>query len=219
MEALSVRPARMSDFEAYLDIQHVAWGNMAASEEQVRMRFDVHLEGILVAERGHEVVGTITLVRLASYDADRPLSWNEASGHGWCTSHVPDGPVVFVVDLSSKGGVKAGPCLIAAAVDFVSSAGAAALTWGGRMPGFAGYRSDHPEISVDEYLRLKRPDGRYLDWQVRMYSEVFPGVEVVRAVPDYFDDPESENCGVMLRIPNAGFRARSVPVSASRTQL
>jgi hypothetical protein len=200
--AFTVRQAQRPDLDAYLDIQRESWDDMAATEEQLRSRFDMHLEGILVAESSGEVVGAVTLIRLADYSSDQPLSWDEATGCGWCTTHVPDGPVVFGVDLSSKGAPKAVPALIEAAVGFVSAAGAVNLTWGGRMPGFAKYRSAHPGISADEYLQLKTPAGRRLDWQVRMYSEVFPGVEVVRAVPDYFDDPESGNYGVMLRIPN-----------------
>jgi hypothetical protein len=175
---------------------------MAASNDQARSRFDVHPEGILLAEADGKIVGSATLIRLAEYEPSRPLSWNEATGKGSCTTHVPDGPVVFLVDLSSLGSVRAAPALLGAAVELVSAVGAKNLTWGARMPGFAKYRNAHPDVSANDYLRAKTPAGRYLDWQVRMYSEAIPGVEVVRVVPDYFDDPDSLDYGVMMCVSN-----------------
>lgn len=140
----------------------------------MRSRFETHPEGIFVAEVEDRSVGSCTFIRFAAYEVDSPLSWNEASGNGWCTTHVPDGPVYFGVDLSARGASSVPPLLLEAVVDATAQAGLRELLWGGRMPGYAKYLAEHPSTEAQEYMMLKGPDGRYLDWQVRMYAEMHP---------------------------------------------
>ena len=65
---------------------------------------------------------------------------------------------------------------------------------GGRMPGYSHYSST---MTAEEYINAKREDGKPLDSQVRMYTSV-PGLTVEGVLPNYFDDPDSCNYGVLL---------------------
>jgi len=199
MTDLSTRTATPADLDAYLALQRHCWGDLATPEDQARSRFDLHLDGILLAEEAGRAVGAVTLVRLAEYDEHAPKSWSEATGDGWGTTHVPDGPVVFGVDLSVRR-PSVGRPLLAAAARFAITEGATALVWGGRMPGYASYHAANPDVDADKYLWMTTPAGRHLDWQVRRCAEALPGVEVLRTIPNYAHDPESLDYGVLLRI-------------------
>jgi catechol 2,3-dioxygenase-like lactoylglutathione lyase family enzyme len=59
-------------------------------------------------------------------------------------------------------------------------------------------------MTANEFLRAKNEEGKPLDRQVRFYTSV-PGLKAVKALPDYFNDPDSLNYGVLLRWRNPLF--------------
>lgn len=201
---IKVRKATFDDIPAYLELQRESWGDsMAVQEQKAKERFDRCLDGILMAEVEGKVVGTTTMIRLTDYDFDRPLTWNEATGDGWCSTHDPDGSICFGVDLSVA---KDHPneivdALMAGCMQLVIEAGVKYCILGGRMPWY--HRFAH-KYTPEEYL-WKRSRSRYLDPQVNMYSKV-PGLRIMKLIPEYFDDPESLNYGVLLRWRNPFYR-------------
>ena len=64
-----------------------------------------------------------------------------------------------------------------------------------------GYHRHKATMTADEYLWKKNKHGKFLDRQVRFYASV-PGLKVVRVIPNYFDDPDSDDNGVLLRWRN-----------------
>ncbi len=207
---IKVRQATYDDLPAYLEIQQESWGNeMAVNERKAKDRFNWCLEGILVAEVDGVVVGATTMIRLASYDFAHPLTWDQATGEGWCNTHDPKGSICFGVDLSAtkihpRGTVDA---LMAGCMQLVIKSGVKYCILGGRMLGYQYYLENNPEapLEPEEYLWMRTDNGRYLDREVNMYSKV-PGLRILGLIPDYFDDPASLNYGVLLRWRNPFYR-------------
>jgi hypothetical protein len=204
---ITIRRAVPEDLDYYLKLQAESWGqDMAVKELAAKNRFDVCPGGILIAEEDGQPVGTTTVIRLAGYDFDHPMTWDETTGEGWCDTHRPDGSICFGVDLSvAKGqGGSAVDALMAGCMQLVIEAGTKYCILGGRMPRYARYKRHHPDIDPEEYMR-KQVNGRYVDPQVNMYSKV-PGLSIVSLIPEYFDDPDSLNYGVLLRWRNPFYK-------------
>jgi hypothetical protein len=202
---LQFKPAKESDLASYVALQRESWGDdLAVEEKKARHRFEHCLNSILIAFHEGRPVGTSTQIRLPSYDIENPPTWYEATGDGWCDTHVNDGPICFGVDLSvardhPRGTVDA---IAAASMQLAIRLGVKFYILGGRMPLYHRYAS---EYSPDEYIVARDPEGSLLDPQVGMYAKI-PGLAIVRAIPDYFDDPESLDHGVLLRWRNPFYR-------------
>ena len=198
---VAIRPFRPDDIAAYLELQETAWDEtMAAAEAKLIERHRIFPDGLFVAEHDGQVVGCATFIRISDYDEVVKPSWDDVTDSGWCSTHDPDGSVLFGVDLSvAKGAPRlAAPLLFMAAMEFAISIGAEAVVWGGRMP---RYHKFADRMTPEEYLHSRTRSGRYLDPEVQLYSKI-PGVEIRGVVPEYFKDFESLNNGVLLRWPN-----------------
>jgi hypothetical protein len=198
---IKVRLADQSDLDRYIKIQEHSWEDgLEVSHDRARSRFLVNRGGILVAEYQGTVVGTITTIRINNYDFDHPMTWNQVTGNGYCRTHQPEGKICYGVDLSvdhtlaPPGTVDA---LFVACMQYVIDLGVKYFVLGGRMPGYHEY-TEH--FTPEDYL-FRKVNGKYMDRQVQMYSEV-PLMKVLRVIPDYFEDPASLNYGVLLRWRN-----------------
>ncbi len=201
MSKITVRHAVLSDIKKYEDLQASRWREEnIASHDNLMTRFRVFPEGMLVAEEGGEIVGMVYAIRIAGYDENHPASWYEITNNGACDNHVTDGPILFGVDLTTAPGVgaRAGDALLVGIGKMAIQKNIKWCMLGGRMP---GYHAHKDSMSAEEYLWKKDSRGRFLDRQVRFYASV-PGIQVVRVLPHYFDDPESDDNGVLLRWQN-----------------
>jgi hypothetical protein len=204
MARIKIRQARYEDIEVYLRLQSKRWSEAnAATKDQLEKRFKVYPEGMLVAERSGEIVGMVYAMRISDYDYNRSPSWYEVTNNGYCDNHAPDGPIIFGVDLSTAPGVgaAAGDKLLVGIAQIAIKHNIKWCMLGGRMPGYHLYKD---KMSADEYLVAKGADGKPLDPQVRFYTSV-EGLKAVKALPDYFDDPDSCDYGVLLRWRNPLF--------------
>lgn len=201
---ITVRTATLADFDDYVRLQAAAWGlDLAATADQAKIRFATFPEGILIAESDGQAVGTTTAILLSEYDFDRPRSWSDTTDEGSCRTHTPGGRFMFGVDLSSSGLPRAVPYLLAGCTKLARQLGVEACVYGARLPGYAAYHHEHPEVSAFDYLFSWSPDGRFRDQQIRMYTAALPGVEVLGPIPDYFPpDEDSEGFGVLMRWRN-----------------
>lgn len=201
MSRINVRQATINDLDAYNQLQAERWSDEnQATREQLETRLRVHPEGMLVAEEDGRIVGMVYTMRIANYDYDNPPSWYEITRDGYCDNHVPDGKIIFGVDLSTAKGVgaRAGDELL---IGIGRLAVRENLQWsmlGGRMPGYHVYAD---QMTAEDYLWAKDAKGDFLDPQVRYYASV-PGLRVIKSLPNYFDDPDSCDYGVLLRWQN-----------------
>jgi ribosomal protein S18 acetylase RimI-like enzyme len=67
---------------------------------------------------------------------------------------------------------------------------------GARCPGFCKYAAS---LSIEEYLKLKGEDGRHIDPEIRLYRK--EGFQIVKAIPNYEQDAESLNFGILMYHP------------------
>jgi hypothetical protein len=201
-----VRTARMEDLDAYLVAQRASWGEkMAADREKLCKRFEQNPGGIFIAERFGRVVGAVTTIRIRHCVAEANLSWRTVTNDGTCSTHDPEGEVMCGVDMSATQDAPAGihDDLLIRCMHQIISMGLEGGRLGGRLPGYHRFAA---EMTAEKYLWKRRDsDGKFLDAQVRMY-DAFPLVKVVGLLPDYFEDPESLNNGVLLTWRNPFYR-------------
>jgi hypothetical protein len=198
-----VRQARGdADLQAYAALQVEAWKNgQAADIAQLRSRFATDPRNILVAEVSGRIVGAASTMRLANYDYAAAPSWHTLSDDGHCFNHVPRGKIVYGIDLSVARNAPPGTVddLMAAIGRYAIASGATAGMLGGRMPRYAKHARNG--LSPDEYMRARTRSGRYLDPEIELYSKI-PGLKIVQLLPNYFDDADSLNYGVLLEWKN-----------------
>lgn len=199
--AIRVREAHENDLKPYLELQKKRWQeNNVVSLANLQARLEAHPEGMLVAEENGEIVGMVYAMRISSYDESNPPSWYQITNNGACDNHDPNGPIMFGVDLTTAPGVgaRAGDALLEAIGQMVVRNNLQIAMLGGRMPGYHIYKD---QLTAEEYLWAKNDRGEFLDRQVRFYASI-PGLRVIKALPKYFDDPESDDYGVLLKWNN-----------------
>lgn len=201
MKQITTRQATLGDVENYARLQAERWSDDSqASPEQLLTRFHAHPEGMIVGEAGGKVVGMVFAMRIADYDYEDSPTWYEVTNNGFCDNHVPDGEIIFGVDLSTAKGVggAVGDRLLMEIARLAIRNNVEYSMLGGRMP---GYHDFEDRMTAEEYLVAVDHHGDPLDRQVKYYTSSV-GLRVLKALPEYFDDPESCNYGVLLRWRN-----------------
>ncbi len=198
---INIRRAQINDIDAYLSLQSKRWNidNMA-NREQLMSRLRSYPQGMLVAERAGEIVGMVYAMRITAYDYKNPPSWNKITHDGYCDNADPKGSAIFGVDLTTAPGVghMAGDKLLIGIARLAIGEGVKTALLGGRLP---GYSKVADKMTAEEYLSAKDHQGQPLDRQVRYYTSV-PGLKAVKLLPNYFNDPDSLDYGVLLRWHN-----------------
>lgn len=211
---LKIRQAGLDDIPQMVEIDHKAWwSEVAFTAGQFRSQIERYPAGVLVAEivenEHSRLVGTICGLRVNSSFADRVHTWHEATGDGYFTTHDPNGNVAFGANLSvlpefERKGI--GDKLFGYAAEVLVRDDMRYLVLGGRLPGLAEHNkrlANHglPPVTGEEYADLKDEQGRVLDDELRFYLKQ-PFLEMIRVLPEYFPDPDSENYGVLLKWSN-----------------
>lgn len=208
------REATLDDIPQMVEIDKKAWWEeVAFTAEQFRSQIKRYPKGVLVAEADEDgcrqLIGTICGLRVRSSFAESVHSWAEATGNGYFTTHDPKGDVAFGANLSvlpefERKGI--GDKLFGQAAGVLVRGNMRYLVLGGRLPGLARFNQQRIErglsrISGEGYAALRDERGRILDDELRFYLKQ-PFLEMIRVLPNYFPDPESENYGVLLKWTN-----------------
>ena len=140
-------------------------------------------------------------MRITSYQYDGSPIWAEISSNGWCNNHEPNGNIVYGINLSVSTGAPFNTAenLLVAIGSYVIRAGTEYVMLGGRLPRYFKHIDEFPNPEL--YMRAQNSHGRYGDPEVEFCSRI-AGLEIVKLLPDYFDDPDSLNYGVLLRWKN-----------------
>jgi hypothetical protein len=198
---ITVRRAVPADIGKYIELQSERWdADVVASRAQLESRLKHYPQGMLVAERGGQIVGMVYAMRISEYDYERCPSWDEITNKGFCNNVDLNGNAIFGVDLSTAKGVgsAAGDKLLLGIGELAIKEGVKEILLGGRMPEYHKYAD---KMSPEDYLRARGPDNKPLDHQIKFYTSV-PGLKALKVLPDYFQDPDSLNYGVLLRWHN-----------------
>jgi len=203
--AIRVRSLHRDDFEDAKRVEEEAWGEQYVQFD--RERFEERIRkfprGNICAIKEGRMVALINTQRV-NYDWDRPWpTWYEATNDGFLR-HDPDGHYIYGVNLA----IAQNELLSGAGNLIMLQIGAVMMDLNieGIILGVRPLRYHRfaDKMSFDEYLYDKR--GKIRDPELGMYCRM--GFHVRKALPDYFEDAESKNYGVLLYIENPHYDPR-----------
>jgi hypothetical protein len=254
--SFQIRFATEADVSEMSIVERESWGDGATDSDTLAERIRVFPKSTpTLRDISGRIVAFATALRISAYDFSTPSpSWNEITGRGrFAGVHDPKGQALYGVNLSARRALTAAGAARAAVeaiIGLVCDLRCQILVLGGRMPLYHTFRQ---HFDADDYIRLRRQDGRifFLDAdagavrdggkacvllstprriQPREWPEVdrrtafrvirkaepldpqiafhlscrCAGVplEMIRAMPEYFEDASSCNYGVLYRWTN-----------------
>jgi hypothetical protein len=199
---IKVRSLQPADFEAAKRVEAEAWGEqyIQFDREQFEERIRKFKPGNICAVKDNRMVALINMQRV-NYDWDHPWpTWYEATNNGYLR-HDVDGEYIYGVNLS----IAQNELLSGAHSLIMLQIGAVMmdLNLRGIILGVRPLRYHRfaDKMTFDEYLYDKR--GKIRDPELGMYCRM--GFHIRKALPDYFEDAESKNYGVLLYLENPHF--------------
>jgi len=198
-EKFVFRSATLADISDMVNLELAVWGENAANREQLISRINVFSAGNIIALLDKKVVGYLSLENVDNMNIQPDFSWSEITDNGTVAkSHRPQGQYMYGVNLSihhSMSGQNLGLGLMLQAWRLMILTNKRGVFLGSRIPGFRNYKKHHPEVTAEEYIRLKR-NGKLRDYELKLYAE--DGLLALRVLPNYFPDPPSLDYGVLL---------------------
>lgn len=213
-----IREATIDDIDRLADIDLLLFDKAYGTEkpkkkevvEMLTQRLNNNPGWMLVAEINGVVEGFFSAFR-----TDKPLSefesWDASTASGTLDGVVnPNGKYGYITNMTMKHeAVELGAedMILAKLFSRGIKAGVDYVYFISRMPYFKRWL-DEKGIEVDEknrdalaneYLNLRREDGKRYDPQVRMYEGL--GNKMVRLASEAFQDEASLNYGVLYRVP------------------
>lgn len=190
--------------DEFVRINKEVWGGITHpqylwTKEQILSHFMICPQIQYCAfERGH-IVATLSCMFTTEDNLRKNKPWLEKTGGGFLTTHMNDGAVGFGVDLSvtKKASKKTADKIVLSAIfDGVLGEGLKGVYLGARIPAY--HKNSH--LDVEDYVFGARKNGKPLDPELYFY--VKNGFEIVEIIPEYMEDPESLNYGVLIRWKN-----------------
>lgn len=206
---IQVRPMRPDDFESAKRVEQEAWGEQYTQfdREQFEERIRKFSMGNICAVKDGRMVALITMQRV-HYDWEKPWpTWYEATNNGYLR-HDPDGRFIYGVNLAIAQNELlsgAGNLIMIQIGTVMMDLNLEGIILGVRP---LRYHRFADKMTFDEYLYDKR--GKIRDPELGMYCRM--GFSVAKALPDYFEDAESKNYGVLLSMDNPHFDPRKPSV-------
>ncbi len=199
MKSVKVRQAQFEDVEGILNIEEEVWPEgLRATREQFISRIETFPEGNFVAQTNGAIVGVVA-TEIVSYDLENPtLSWNEITDNGFIKkTYNPNGDILYGVDLSvSPFGRNASKLLMEQIGKLVIRHNLRYGLLGARIP---RYHKFADKMTVEDYVNTRR-NSRPLDPELIFYTRL--DLKIVAVIPNYIEDPESCNCGVLMAWKN-----------------
>lgn len=210
---IRIRQARADDIEAMLLVEKKVWPeSLRACQEMYQSRLSTFPQGTLIAESEGNIEGVV-VVQILNFNSTPDISsWNQATDYGYIkNSHNPAGNSLYGVNLSvCQGSQNRVAMTLLEAVDKLAiRLDLKQIALGGRIPRFARYLKQYCQkngISVisdeerdkvaEHYMRATNRRGNPLDPEINFYQKA--GTKIIKLLPNYFDDPESLDYGVLL---------------------
>jgi len=195
-----IRPATHSDIDDLVRVENAAW---PPEQAFTREHFESHLkvlsdfpEGLQVAVVNNEIAG-IGIAEILVYDLNNPIpTWCEVTDNGYLErTHNPNGNILYGVSLSvdpKYSTMRIGRIIIEAAEEVTIKYSLEGFILGSRVPRFYRYST---QMKIDDYILAKKR-SRFLDPEIEFYSKC--GLKIISTLPNYFDDPQSLNFGILM---------------------
>lgn len=192
------RSAELGEISKIAELEKSVWAEAAASEEQIASRIKTFQRGNFIALFEGRIVAYCSIEYVDNL-REKNFSWNEITDHGFIRlSHKPEAEYIYGVNLSvhhSMNGYKLGNRMIFFGFLVAIEANKKGGFIGSRLPGFAAYKNRYPKISAEDYSNLRR-NGRRRDYELNLYES--QGFEIIKVMPNYFNDPASLNYGALV---------------------
>ncbi|MFC1599083.1 GNAT family N-acetyltransferase [Patescibacteria group bacterium] len=194
------RQATLEDVDAIFELDQRVWTEIGfpGTRDMFVSRIETFPEGNVVAVINGKVVGYLCN-QLIDYDIDnpKPFTWNEITDNGYLAkTHKPGGQYEYGAaltvdpDFQNQG---LAVQLFMKAWEIGVKFNVKACILGCRIP---GYRDVSNRYSVEEYIKLRRDDGKLYDPELRLFES--DGFRVLIPLPEYETDPASCNYGVLV---------------------
>ncbi|MCM3337414.1 GNAT family N-acetyltransferase [Paenibacillus sp. MER TA 81-3] len=201
---VTLRNYTIEDTEALIDIQRDCFPPPFPSElwwnaEQIANHARIFPEGALCAEMDGVLIGSMTALIIQTDAYEKHLPWDKATDNGYIRTHHPDGDTLYVVDISVRPDYRKcgiGKVMMQAMYAVVVHLGLKRLLGGARMP---GYGRAAAQYSIEQYVEGIM-EGKWHDPVVSFLLRC--GRTPVAIVPDYLEDEESRNNGLLMEWRN-----------------
>lgn len=196
------RQATLDDVEAIFRLDQEVWTEFPGTREMFASRIETFPEGQIVAVYQGEIVGYLGL-EFVEFDMSLPhsFSWNEISDQGMIrNSHSYRGDYMYGVAMTISPrfqGCGVATQLVLSGWGMMVGFNRRGSLIGSRIPDYHKYADEMP---VSEYVKAKRADGMYIDPELRLWSK--DGFHPILVLPEYINDPESRDYGVLVYRPN-----------------
>jgi len=199
--------------DEFLRIDSEVWGEITDDSRYLRTR-DIVLTNfihcpdiIYCAFEDGIMVGTLTNMYLEEEKILAKTSWYEKTAGGTLANHKRSCETALGVDLTvvktASRRVSERLVLTALVVSLLGG-GLKAVFVGSRIPAY--HKNSH--LSVREYVSGRRPNGKPLDPELYFYLK--NGFKIARIIPNYMNDPQSLNYGVMVRWDNPFYKLTKI---------
>lgn len=234
----NIRTATIADLPDLVSAEKKAWEETKAAvfgEKELLAQLVKYPKGTIGAERVLEkglrrIEAFFSLMRISSsmleYIVEKPSSWEEITSGGYIENHDPDGEFFYGINLSVPPRLERlgiGNRLRGMIAFTVISEGCKGIVFESRLPKLKTHNDvremqNLPRLDGISYVNLRDSKGRIWDPEVRNYLST-PFMTVLAVKPNFFEDEESENWGVLMFWPNPlykfhlGFLYRLKPVT------
>lgn len=198
-----IRNADLDEAALLTDIDRACWpSGIAADEAKFRARIQAYPQGQWAAEQDGKLVGQATAQRITSaFWQSGPIEFDRLTDNGRFTgSHDPEGELFQLISVSvlpEARGSRLGRRLVDHEIEFARSLPGVRRIIGVTRP--IGLHK-HPAVSLEEYVTLRRENGRYVDPVLDFHLGA--GARVVSIHPNYRPaDTEALGYGILIEYP------------------
>ncbi len=206
----TIRNYKESDFDQLIDIQKECFpppfpSDLWWKKDQLANHVRIFSGGAICAEVDGELAGSITTLIVNNYGEVH--TWEEVTDNGSIGTHDPNGNVLYVVDISvrpkyRKSGI--GKLLMQSLYHLVVHLQLEAVLGGSRMPGYNKVKDImSPQNYLDGIITCEHDDP-----VVSFLMKA--GRSPIKLLPNYLDDPESADFGVLMEWKNPFLRKSNI---------
>lgn len=211
---VEVRQAVLDDVPGIVELMRACYPVVdARMEERVRSQITTFGPGQLVALVDGQIAGYGASMRIDA-DHEGPQEWLPVTKDGFITSHDPEGPDLYGVDMMvhpKMRRLRIGHRIYQARRELARKLNLRRIVFGGRMP----HLIRHPDLEPERYAELVHEDrirDPTLTFQFRQ------GFHPLRVVHNYLPwDKESRGHGLLMEWTNLDYRAPGSTVKLSRS--
>ena len=198
-DKIIIRNAKEQNLNEIVELENEIWPEgTRATRDKFESRLKLFQQGFFLAYKNGNIIGASTSEKIDYNPLNLPKSWEQITDNGYIkATHNPEGNAIYVVSIGAKSRSGGGSALVKAQKKLVEKLGLKYLVLGARIPGYNDYTIKKGEISIEEYVQLKRDDGEILDSELRFYTR--NGLKLIKIAPNYMeDDNESKNYGAIM---------------------